>query len=212
MVLAGRSGSAVLMAAATTSAYATPALTMTMVSGNIVYRLPLAQGDKRFIDPNSDMTVKDNGTTKTKGTDYIVSGPCVIFNSAATGPVTIESFNYFATATAAMAKSFDVNVEYDVEELPLFESDGDPDNGWVRRMGNMSSATVDLETYWQDADILQNHTGSLFVFALYTDLTNNRRFEGYGYFTKDSIKDAADGVIGESLSLDVTGRVYYFSG
>lgn len=211
MVFAGRSAS-VYYLDTTTSTSQVAAVTMSAVQTGLIYAVPATQGDKRFIDPAGGMTVKANSIAKTYGTDYILSGPCIVFNTSVTGPVTIEAYKYFTTKKASNAKSWEINVEYDAEEMTIMGQAAT----WKNHVGMMQGASASISQYWNDGDILQNHITGIFVLALFVQLTDDttragKRYECYARLNKDSVKTASNGIVEEELAFDVVGRVYYLA-
>lgn len=196
----------------TTSTSETPSKTMSAVVAGKIYRIATSNGDKRFVDYNSSTTVKYDTVTKTYGTDYYWSGPCLI-NKTGTTPtaVTVEAYKYWTTKAVGVGTEWSLNVEQDVEDYTAFGA-----AAWKNKIGNQTSATVDISQFWEDGDILSTHLNSLFVLVLFTSLTTaatrtGKRYECYGKLTKDSIKNAANGIVGEDLTINVDGRVYYFA-
>lgn len=212
----GRSAAVYYLDTTTPSTYTTPALTMVRVDGTTdanakIWRVATSQADKRFL-VDTTMTVKVSSVTKTRGTDYTVNGPCIIFKTAPGSAPTIESFSYYVTKAAASASSWSLDIDCDVEQNTCMG-----DGGWITKVVMMNSASASISQYWADGDVLQSHTTGLFVLALFTNLTNatqraGTRYECYAYLNSDAVKQAADGVINEDLSFDINGRVYYLYG
>lgn len=213
-IFSGRNGSINALNAATPTDYTTPALTMVAALTNKVYRVATAQADKRFIDPASAMTVKYDTVVKTKGTDYIVSGPAIINISAATPTaVTIEAFKYFVTAAQANVKEWQLDVNYDTEAVNYINDSG-ADAGWKRKVGMFTGGTVTVSRYYdatQSPAILATLANKLWALNLQIDSTGPKRYECYGYLNSESIKNVSNGTVDEDLKFDIVGRVYYFS-
>lgn len=206
-ITSGRVGSMRILGNAASNAYTTPALTMSAIVANKLYRLPYAQGDKRFIDSNIVATVKYDAVAKTKGTDYVFSGPTLV-NISGLSPtaVTIEGYSYYDTIAYGDASEWNLSVNFDTEEATMFGN-----SGWKTSVGMFSGAEVTVSKYNIDNDLLQNHLDSVFALVLQVDSTGPKRFECYGRLSKESMKVAANGLLQEDLTFEVQGRVVYLS-
>lgn len=213
---AGRQAHLYYSAANTSTLYAGAAITMDDLYNHQVYRIPTAEGDERFIDNTKAMTVKVDSVTKTKGVDYKATGPCIVFFTALAGTeaVTIEGHSYWTTTGVILGRSWELSLDFDTEDLMVMETDGDPDNGWKRRVPMMTTGTVTIDRWFQlGGEMLNNFTGKTIALTLFTEYDGGAgpRYECYGFISKDSIKDPAGGLVTENLTVDLDGMCFYMA-
>lgn len=114
---------------------------MSLVSGN-TYRI--TDINRRIIDPETAITVYENGTPTVQSitVDYLQG--TVTFAGAATGPVTIDG-KFIPRSRLACARTFELNEERAEYDSTCFKLEGETDAGVRRRFIGLTDATGSLE-------------------------------------------------------------------
>lgn len=81
-------------------------------------------------------------------------------------------------------------------------------NEWKDRIPGLAGFSVSVERFWQN-ETNSDDLGTTQAVGLYTNTTNNYRYEGSGIVNSVSITNPVDGVVGESIGFDGTGTLYY---
>jgi len=190
-------GANVYLASGTPVAFTDEA--MTNAGDNKTYTI--TNSTKRFWSRATPVTVKKNGSTITTGFSVQYPGGKVVFTTAnqPTDVITVSG-QYIPVSQLGDGREWSLDISDDTQEVTTFGSQ------WkafvVTRIGSSGSITH----FWNDGSFL-SLMGSLMGFEL--QVTSSNKYQFYGYFTKDSIKTAADGVIEEPLDFTVDGNVYY---
>jgi len=172
---------------------------MTNAGDNKTYTI--TNSAKRFWSRNYAVTVKKNGGVISSGFTIQYPGGRVVFTTAnqPTDTITVSGY-YIPVSQIGDGKEWTLDIESDTEDATTFGSQ------WksfvVTRRGSSGSITH----FWNDGSFL-SQMASLMGFELRTD--SSKKYQFYGYFTKDAVNTAADGLVEEPLDFIVDGNVYY---
>ena len=196
------SGASVLIASGAAVSFTNEATTGN--AGRTAYAINDAT--KRYWDDTASFTVQTSPdgstwTTATAGT-YTVQhvGGIITFGSArAAGTQVRVSGSYFTTTTVGQASEWSLQLTLDTTEVSTFGST------FKVYLPTKTSATGSVTEWWLDGTFAAL-MGSRIILSLGTGAG---RYEGYGYWNKESVKAATGDAISESLDFTFTGQVFY---
>lgn len=167
-------------------------------------RYIIAASTKKYWDDSAAVTVKKNGTVVSSGYSIEYAGGVVVFNTALTEEdVVTVSGKYFTVNQCATFFNWKLDTETDLKEVTTFSS-----NGWKEYLATISGWSASAEGYYADSKYA-GLLGKRILLVLYVDSTSNKRYEGYILLKKNSIQEAVDDVVKESVDLQGTGQIYY---
>lgn len=224
MALAGK-GADIYVANGTANAVTAQAMTAVSVAAGLAngavitstqwYR-PTTQA-RRAADPGVAPTVKVDGVTATLTTDYTFepAGGIVKFVASQGASVITMDYSYLTISQLGGGKEWSLNMEREIFDATAFGA------SWKAKVLGDLSGEASLSKWWLDASILnviadiaagpssqKNPVNRLFL-SLYTDFTNNLRYESYGWLKSDAVKVAIGSLMTEDLSLETEGAVTY---
>lgn len=172
---------------------------MTNAGDNKTYTI--TNSAKRFWSRAYAITVKKNGNVVSSGFTIQHPGGKVIFSTAnqPSDTITVSGY-YIPVSQLGDGKEWTLDISSDTEEVTVFGSQ------WKAFVATRQGASGSITHFWNDGAFL-SLMGSLMGFELQAD--SSKKYQFYGYFTKDSINTAADGLIEEPLDFIVDGNVYY---
>jgi len=161
---------------------------------------------KRYVDKDTAVTVKVNGTAQSSGWTIDYVGGIITFDSALTDTDTVTvSGAYFNVSQ--VAGFFNWEVEINADELDTTEFG----SSWRTKLPVLLGFNGRAEMWWADASFLTN-LGQDMIVVLYVNTTNSYRYEGYAKFATDTINVPVDALINEPLTFQGEGELYYRSG
>lgn len=164
---------------------------------------------KRYWDTTQPVTIQTSNdgstwTTITSGFTIEYPGGRVVFSSVQPANLYVRaSASAYTVAAIAGMFNWKLNVERKLQDTPTFGS------VWNSVTPLAAEASGSCEWYWADTQFFNRIGDQEFVFVLYTDEANKKRYEFFGTITKSAIEVPADGVVTESLDFKSKGPVYY---
>jgi predicted secreted protein len=163
----------------------------------------------RYIDDSVVCTVLKNAVVQSTGFTIQYAGGNIVFNPPliSTDVVTVTA-NYFTIAQCLSVFGWKMDISMDLKDVTTFQS-----NGWKEQIAGIGSWSASADGYWLDGHFsaLVN-SGVKMIMAFYVDDISLKRYEGYVFIKKDSIDEAVDGVVKESIDLEGTGQIFYHEG
>jgi hypothetical protein len=184
---------------------ASVALTNEATTADTSYkRYTITTAAKRYLDDSAAVTVKKNGATITTGFKIEYAGGVVVFNAALlpTDVITVTG-KYFNITQCTGFFEWTLDAEADIKEVTTFNS-----AGWAEYATLKKGWTAAANGYWADgtfAGLLNTRT----IIVFYIDQANNKRYEGYLFIKKNSVKVPANDIVEESLDIQGDGPLYY---
>lgn len=211
MALAGRSAFLKITSAAPVSSTDVACTATTGLGGSV----QVTSTALRHWDPASTPSlyrVAAGSTTLESSTKYTVNYVQGKFEYKADQTLSTGTYNadinYLTVSNIGGGREWQLNVEQEAFEVTEFGS-----SGWKQYQPNLNGATVQLSRYWQDSEFFDRlNTESLFLLELGVNSVNGWRYEGYGYVTSDQINTSVDSLVNETVSVNVSGQLYYSTG
>lgn len=168
----------------------------TTTSDNKTYQI--AAVGKRTLDYNTDIVVKDGLTAITDGFRVNRIDGKVIFNTAQVRTIKVSG-KYVTLSEVASANEFAFDGTCDMGDVSVFQ------NANREYLPTLISATATIGKFYDIDGFFVNSLfdGSVKVFELYADPTDEP-FRFYGIISGDSIGATVEGLITESVSVQVT--------
>lgn len=181
------------------------AFTTEAMNGNAAYtRYSIASLAKRFWDDTVAITVKKNGATITTGFTIEYAGGVIVFTTPLIGTDVITvSGKYFTIVQCATIFNWKLDINQDLKDVTTFAS-----NGWKEQIPTIKGWNASAEGYWADGNFA-GLLGINIIISLFVDSVSNKRYEGYLYLKKNSITEAVDDVVKESVDIEGDGAIYY---
>lgn len=163
---------------------------------------------RRYMDKNTAVVVKKNGSVVPSGysVDYI--GGTVIFDVALlnTDTVTITGA-YFNVSQVASFFNWSIDLSGDTTEVTTFAS-----MGWKEFAHISNSFTASADSYFDNDNFLAR-LGTEMIVVFYVDSgTSKKRYEGYAIVSSDSVELANDAMAQQSLEFTGVGSITYREG
>lgn len=176
--------------------------TCTNTGDNTVYYI--TDTAKRYWDKDTAVTVDVDAVLETGVTiDYI--GGRITFDTPLSGSEAVTvSGKYWTVSELAGFYNWSLDLSADMEDCTDFQS-----NGWREFVPTLKGFTISAEAYWQD-ETFQDRLGEEVVVALYTNESNDERYEGFAYITSDSIETPVDGLVQDTVEFTGNGELYYY--
>lgn len=170
-------------------------------------RWTIIDKSKRFLDDSVAITVKKNTVVQTTGFTIEEAGGVVVFNPAIlTSDVVTVTGKSFTSSQVLTAFQWKMDIQKDIKEVTTFQS-----NGWKENIAGIGSWSASSDGYWADGSFA-SLLGQRLIMQFYVDDTSFKRYEGYVVIKKNSIDEAVDGVVKESIDMEGTGEIYYHEG
>lgn len=212
MALAGK-GADIYMASGTATA-ATAAACTVITAGqgapgaNQWYR-PTNQA-RRMADPLVAPNVYYNGMLQaTSLYTWEPNGGMIKFLASPGALAVTLDYSWLAIAQCGGGKEWSLALEQDIADVSVFG------NTWKSKLpvgqltGDISIARWWLDDAFIDLMTATTNPGPRLLFSLYTDFTNNLRYEVQGWLKSDSVKAATAGVLEEELQFESEGTITY---
>ena len=161
--------------------------------------------DCRYLDKNSAITVYVNDSVVTGGYEVQHLGGVIIFSSPLEpeDEVTVSGKSIQVDQAGGFF-SWSAELSSDTADVTTFESEG-----WKENLPTIKGFSASAESYWAD-ERLSSRLGQEVIVALYLDTgTNQKRYEGYGLISGDSIELSVDDVVNENIEFEGSGKLYY---
>jgi len=159
---------------------------------------------KRYWDKATTVVVEVDGTPESGVTiDYI--GGRITFDTplAGTEAVTVSG-KYWTVSELAGFYNWSLDLTADMEDSTTFAS-----AGWREFTPTLKGFTISAEAYWQDDKFLDRLAEEVVV-SLYTNESNDERYEGFAYIASNSVETPVDGLVQESVEYTGNGELYYY--
>ena len=171
-------------------------------------RYTITNAAKRYIDPESAVTVKVNGTPVTSGFTIEYAGGAVVFATALAGGDTVTvSGKYYALSEVGGIKSYKVGSEAAMLDATDFLS-----GGWKQFVAGEKSWTADAEGYWLGS-AWSARVGTVVVVSFYLDKgASKRRLDGVCFVTGDDLTADSGELITEAVKFQGHGPLSYREG
>lgn len=188
-----------------TDGTASIAFTDEATTGNAAYtKYVISNSNKRFWDNSVLIVVKKNGTVISSGFEIEYAGGVIVFTTPLTDTDVITvSGKYFNIVQCATFFNWKLDIQQDLKETTTFAS-----GGWKEQTPTTKSWSASADGYWADGSF-GGLMGVNIIMSLFVDSSSNKRYEGYLYLKKNSISDAVDDVVKESVDIEGTGQIYY---
>lgn len=158
----------------------------------------------RYWPLDANITVKKNGTVITTGFHLERAGGFVVFDTAlqATDTVTVSG----TALTLVQCGGFfnwSVDAKAETTETTTYAS-----GGWKEYTQTVNGWSGKAEAYWGDRRFYDS-LGNIIVAKLFIDSGASQScFEGFAIITTDSIEDAVDDIVKESIDFEGVGPLY----
>lgn len=121
-----------------------------------------------------------------------------------TGTYTIDA-NYLAVSSVAGGREWTANVEVDLFDTTEFGS-----SGWKQFQPNLVGATAQIQKFWTDAAFYDRiNLQTRFVAELIINSVTGEKYEGFAFLSGDQINTPVDGLVSETVDLNIDGQLYY---
>ena len=198
--IAGKVGSIYMKTTASATAFTTEACTNS--GDNTTYYI--TDATKRYWDKATVPTVYVDASPETGVTiDYI--GGRITFDTPLGGSeaVTVTG-EYWTVSELAGFYNWSLDLTADLEDSTTFA-----DSGWRTFTPTLKGFTFGAEAYWQD-ETFQDRLAEEVVVSLYTNESNDERYEGFAYISSDSVETPVEGLVQESVEFTGNGELYYY--
>lgn len=165
---------------------------------------------KRFWDPATAVVVEvddGGGWDVIPAADYTVQhvGGKIIFDADQTGNDVRVDGGYMTVSQLTQATKWSVDIAQELLEVTAF---GD---SWKSKIAGLKEASASIERF-ADLDAIlfaELEAGNPLVVVLYTDYSAGSRYEGYARIKQVSPSAEHAGTVDESMSLEITGELFY---
>ena len=164
---------------------------------------------KRYLDDTAAFTVEvDDGGGWDPAPSYTLqhAGGVIVFDSPlGAGDIVRISGAYLPVAQVARATEWSLDIEKSIEQDTEFGS------SWESNVMLLGKASGSFKGNWQNGTWFTQlkSTTPRMVVVLYTDTTQNMRYEFMALLNKDSVAAAVAGLVEEEVAFQSVGQVHY---
>src|SRR5258706_8452565 len=149
-------------------------------------------------------------TTSTPGT-YVINYPIgqVVYNAVLLGTpaVQITAGNYFNSVFFGFCKEWNGNLLGSALDSTAMTN---PPSQWKTYIPGVNGGNAKLLHWWIDNTMFGHlSAGDTLIFALYTGVNANQRFQGYVILKNQDIKIMTTAIITDDLDFDFNGQVFF---
>ena len=165
---------------------------------------------KRYIDPDTAVVVKYNGSAVTNYASVQKPGGIVTWALTPGNAAVTLSGKYLAVAALGQCRSWTLDIGQSYHDITVF---GDTAR---KQMPAFTESTVSVEGFYADETLFEEMTGTdLRVgFDLFVNATagSELRYTGFGSIASASISAPVDGLIEQPVEINISDGPYFVSG
>ena len=172
---------------------------------------------KRLLDPTVAVTVQKstNGTdwtTITTGFHIAYAGGVIRFPAAQASNTTIRvSGSYLAASALGQSKEWSISGARDTTDSTIFtaQANGGSATKWKKCIASLGDVSISVSRWFLDAYFLPtiSDPATFYHLKLYTDYANTKHIDALVRLSGDSIKNAINATVEQSLTFKATGLI-----